>query len=240
MTKLSFIEAEARRFVKRLPPAKQRVLQAALLELCERHWGEVRGTQPATALARALWLVAPPHAELLVDLLAAGDSRLTDLLAGLKPSAALALLVFAEIERGDAEGVRLAHEAMMAFDTPAAGRIYAARVKEALRGRIEGPVLHRHSSREPLRRALALIAHHTGRHDVDALVEVIRLLVSPPGTVQDEALERLRAALTEAGVRFLGIDDKAVRFKLHGRAHRPATLKRLRDLAAEIRQARLA
>jgi hypothetical protein len=240
LTKLSFIEAEARRLTERLPEAKRRALQETLIGLCEAHWSEVRGPEPATALAHALWTVVPPLAELLVDLEAAGDARLAELVAGSRPAGALALLVLAEIERGDAEGVHVAHEAMMAFDTPAAGRIYAERVAAALRGRIEGPALHRHSSREPLWKALAIIAAHTGRHDLKALVEVIRLLAAPPGAVPDEALERLRAALRKVGVRFLGIDDKAARFELHGQEHQPATHKRLRDMLAEIRQVRLA
>lgn len=239
MTKLSFIEAEARRLTERLPEPKRRALQETLIGLCEEHWREIRGLEPAAALAHALWSVAPPLADLLVDLQAAGDARLAALLDGLRPAGALALLVLAEIERGDAEGVHVAHEAMMAFDTPAAGGAYAERVAAALRGRIEGPALHRHSSREPLWKALAIIADHTGRHDLKAFVEVIRLLAAPPPALKDEALERLRAALREVGVRFLGIDDKAVRFELHGREHPPATLKRLRDLIAAVRRARL-
>jgi hypothetical protein len=240
MTKLSFIEAEARQLTERLPEPKRRALQETLIGLCEARWREVRGPEPATALAHALWSVPPPLADLLVDLQAAGDARLADLLDGLRPAGALALLVLAEIERGDAEGVHVAHEAMMAFDTPAAGRIYAERVAAALRGRIEGPAPHRHSSREPLWKALAIIAAHTGRHDFKALAEVIRLLAAAPGAFADQALERLRAALGELGVRFLGIDDHTVRFELHGREHQPATHKRLRDMLAEVRQVRLA
>lgn len=240
MTKLSFIETEARRLTDRLPEPKRRALQETLIRLCEEHWREMRGPEPATALARTLWSVPPPLAELLVDLQAAGDARLAELIDGLRPAGALALLVLGEIERGNAEGVHVAHEAMMAFDTPASGRAYAERIAAALRGHVAGPVLHRHSSRAPLWKALALMAAQTGRHDFKALVEVIRLLAAPPPALADEALERLRAALREVGVRFLGIDDHAVRFELHGREHRPATLKRLRDLIAEVRQARLA
>jgi hypothetical protein len=243
MTKLSFIEAEARRLTDRLPEPKRRAVQETLIGLCEAHWRETRGPEPATALAHALWSVPPPLAELLVDLQAAGDARLAELLDRRRPAGALALLVLAEIERGDAEGVHVAYEAMMAFDTPAAGRIHAERIAAALRGGIEGPALHRHSSREPLWKALAVIAAHTGRHDFKALVEVIRLLAAAsggPGAPADEALERLRAALREVGVQFLGIDDKAVRFELHGREHQPASHKRLRDMLAEVRQARLA
>lgn len=240
MTKLSFIEAEARRLTHRLPEPKRRALAGTLIALCEAHWREIRGPEPATTLAHALWAVPPPHADLLVDLLAAGDARLAELLDGLRPAGVLAVLALAEIERGDAEGVHLAYEAMMAFDTPAAGRIYAERVAAALRGSLEGAALHRHCARKPLWKALAIIAEHTGRHDCKALAEVIRLLAAPPGAVPDEALERLRAALREAGVRFLGIDEHAARFELHGREHQPVTHKRLRDTLAEVRQARFA
>jgi hypothetical protein len=94
--------------------------------------------------------------------------------------------------------------------------------------------------REPLRRALAAVVAHTGRHDRKALVAAIRVLAAPIDAGADEALARLRAALDEAGVRLRAIDDDVVRFELHGHAHAPVSLKRLGDLLAETRQARLA
>lgn len=238
MPKLSFIEAEARLRAGKSPETKTRALQVALIELCEVHWQEIRGPEPAARLAHALWSVPPPLAELFADMCAAGDVRLAQMLSGLRPARALALLVLAEIERGDAEGVRIAHEAMMTFDSPAAARVYAERVAAALRDQLEGPTSHRHSSRAPLWKALAIIVAHTGRHDLKAIAEVIRLLVAGPDD-SDEALERLRALLLAAGMRFLSIND-AVRFDLHGREHKPASRKRLGDMLAEIRQARLA
>jgi hypothetical protein len=132
---------------------------------------------------------------------------------------------------------------MMTFDSPPAGEVYAGRIVAALRGGLEGPRLHRHSSRAPLWKALAVVAAHTGRHDLKALVEVIRLLVTAPGSPDeraDDALERIRGALRELGVRFLGLDNDLVRFELHGREHKPASRKRLGDMLTEIRQARLA
>jgi hypothetical protein len=217
------------------------MLQAALIELCEAHWQEIRGPQPTTALAHALWLAAPPLAELFVDLHAAGDARLAELLDGMRPARAFALLVLAEIERGDVEGVHVAHEAMMTFDSPAAASVYQERIALALRGALQGPALHRHSSREPLWKALVVIAAHTGRHDLKALVAAIGLLAAAPaGAPADEVLERLRVALRELGVRFLDIDDRQVRFDLHEREHKPVSRKRLGDLLAEVRQARLA
>jgi hypothetical protein len=241
--RLSFVEAEARQLVGRFPEAKQRALQKALVELCEARWREIRGPEPATILAHKLWAAAPPLAELFADLHAAGDAQLDDLLDGLRPARALALLVLAEIERGDAEGVHVAHEAMMSLESPAAGRIYEERVALALRGSLEVPPLHRHSSREPLWKALAIIAAHTGRHDVKALEAVIELLGSAPrgAPVQpDKALERLREALDELGVRFVGFNSRFVHLALHGRPHKPVSRKRLADLLAEVRRARLA
>jgi len=86
----------------------------------------LRGPQPPQALAQTLWSVTPPLAELFVDMQRSGDARLADLLAGLKPARALAALVLAEIERGNAEGVHIAYEAMMLFESPQAGQVYAS------------------------------------------------------------------------------------------------------------------
>jgi len=242
MPKLSFIEAETRTRMGRLPELRREALQQALVGLCETHWQELRGPEPATPLAHALWSAPPPLAELFVDLHVSGDARLTDMLDGLRSVQALALLVLAEIERGDAEGVHIAYEAMMAFDTPAAGRIYGKRIVAALRGALPLPARHRHA-REPLWKALAAVVAHTGRHDTRALIAVIHLLAAAPGDSEplgDDALAPLRAALDAVGVRFRALEDDTVRFELHGRAHAPISLKRLQDLLAEIRQARLA
>jgi hypothetical protein len=238
MPKLSFIEAEARMRAGRLPGPRRESLQQDLIELCEAHWRELRGPEPATPLAHALWSATPPLAELFVDLHASGDARLADVLDGLLPARALALLVLAEIERGDAEGVHIAHEAMMALDSPAAGRVYGERIASALRGSLPVPRRHR-GVREPLWKALAAMVTHTGRHDAKALVAAIRLLAAPDNPDADAALAQLRAAVDEAGVRFQAIEGDMVRFELHGRLHKPVSLKRLSDLLAEIRQTRL-
>jgi hypothetical protein len=239
MPKLSFIEAEARARAGRLPGPRRETLQQDLIGLCEARWRELRGPEPATPLAHALWSAPPPLAELFVDLHASGDTRLADALDGLLPARALALLVLAEIERGDAEGVHIAHEAMMALDTPVAGRVYGERIAAALRGTLPAPRRHR-GAREPLWRALAAMVAVTGRHDTRALVAAIRLLAAPGDGGADGTLAQLRAALDAAGVRFLAIEDDMVRFELHGHAHRPISLKLLGDLLAEVRLARLA
>jgi hypothetical protein len=240
MTKLSLIDDEARRLAGRFPEARRRALQGTLIELCEAHWQAIRGTEPSTSLAHALWSVTPPLADLFVDMHAAGDARAVELPDGLKPARALALLVLAEIERGDAEGIRIAHHAMMAFESPAAGRVHAGRVAAALHGGLSEARLPRAITRTPLGHALAIIVARTARHDLRACIEVIRLLAAAPASTAprpDEKLEQLRDALHETGVRFLKVDDEALHFELHGREHKPLRLNRLRDTLAAIREA---
>ena len=173
MTKLSTIDAEARRLAGRAPEAEQRAFQAALIECCEKYWEGLRGPQPSQALAQTLWSVTPPFAELFVDMVRSGDARLADLLAGLKPARALAALALAEIERGNAEGVHIAYEAMMLFESPQAGQVYAEHVAAALRAAHPGARLRPPAAREPLWKALAEIAAHTARHDLAAVSAVI-------------------------------------------------------------------
>jgi len=242
MPKLSHIESEAERLVGRMPEVRRRALQQALIELCDAHWPEIRCPEPATPLAHALWSVAAPRADLLADLVAAGDGRLLALaLLGQKAAQGFALLVLAEIECGNVEGIRLAHEPMMLFDTPAAGARYAEGIAAALRGR--GAALHGlapHAGKPPLWKALAAIAAQTGRSDLAALVSVIGVLVSRPASeeTRDAELEALRNRLGETGVDFLGIDDDHVRLNVHGHAHPPVHLRRLGEMLGEIRQAR--
>ena len=240
MTKLSTIDAEARRLAGRAPEAEQRAFQAALIECCEKYWEGLRGPQPSQALAQTLWSVTPPFAELFVDMVRSGDARLADLLDGLKPARALAALALAEIERGNAEGVHIAYEAMMLFESPQAGQVYAGHVAAALRAAHPGARLRPPVAREPLWKALAEIATHTARHDLAAVSAVIRLLALPPSVPPDAELEALRAAVQAAGVRFLGLNAAALRFEAHGHEHKPVTRKHLAELLAEIRQLRLA
>jgi hypothetical protein len=127
-----------RRLAGRAPEAEQRAFQAVLITCCEQHWEELRGPQPPQLLARTLWSVTPPLAELFVDMVRSGDAHLADLLAGLRPARALAALVLAEIEHGNAEGIHLAYEAMMLFESPQAGLVHAERVATALRAPAPG------------------------------------------------------------------------------------------------------
>ena len=238
MPKLSLIESEAARLVGRVPEARRRALQSDLIDLCETHWLEIRGPEPATALAHALWSATPPRADLLADLYAAGDGRLDGLLPVRKAAQGFALLVLAEIERGDAEGIRLAHDPMMLFDSPTAGARYAEGVAAALRGEGEALHVHPHAARPALWKAVACMAAHTGRCDLNATMRAIGVLVSQPagGQVADEALEQLRRKLDETGVHFLGIDDDHVRFALHGQEHPPVSARQLGEMLGEIRQ----
>jgi hypothetical protein len=238
MTKLSLIAAEAQRLVKRMSEARRSELQDAIIELCETHWHELRGMQPPTPLAQVLWSVTPPLAELFVDLHAEGDGRLMDILAGLKPMHGLALLVLAEIERGDIEATRIAYESMMLFESTATATIHTDHIGAALRSTLHRPQIGRQFSRAPLQRALAIITEQTGRHDSNAVATVIRLLTDP-GERADAALDSLHAALQAVGVRFLGIEGNAILYELHGRKHKPVSRNRLRDMLIEIRQARL-
>lgn len=239
MPKLSLIESEAMRLVGRVPEAKRRSIQQALVDLCDAHWAEIRGPEPETILAHALWSASPPHADLLADLYTAGDGRLEELLQGRNAAQGFALLVLAEIERGNAEGVRLAHDPMMLFDSPAAGAIYAKEIAAALRGEGNALQLPSHARRPALWKALACIVAHAWRSDLAAILSVISLLVSQPagGEAEDESLEQLRRKVEEAGVQFLDLDDVRIRFAVHGHEHPPVSIKQLGDMLSEIRQA---
>lgn len=239
MPKLSLIESEAARLVGRMPEARRRALQQALIDLCDAHWLDIRGQEPATPLAHALWSIAPPRADLLTDLYAAGEGRPQALL-GPKPAQGFALLVLAEIERGNAEGIRIAHDPMMLFDSPAAGARYAEGVAADLRGGGGAkPHWHPHDSKPALWKALSCIAAQTGRCDLAAVMGVIGVLVSGPAADQpaDAELEALRRTLSETGVHFLGIDNAHAHLTLHGHARPPANVKQIAEMLGEIRQA---
>lgn len=239
MPKLALVESEAMRRLGRMPEARRRALQQALVELCDARWAEIRGPEPAAPLAHALWSAAPPHADLLADLTAAGDARLVGLL-GRHTAQGFALLALAEVERGDAEGIRLAHAPMMLFDTPAAGARYAEAVAASLRG--AAPTLHRHAGKPPLWQALACLATRCGRTDLAAVRAAVGVLASSPGpgSAADPQLEALRRSLDEAGVRFLGVDDDRVSLAIHGHAHAAVRMRQLVEALGEIRQAWLA
>ncbi len=234
MTKLSLIAFEAERLLGYMPEAKRLALQQSLSDLCELHWHEMRGHEPTTPLAHVLWSTTPPLADLYADLFLTGDKRLDEELQGHRPAWGLALLAIAEIDRGDAQGARLAHEPMMLLASESAGAHYAAQMAALLHGRLEIPHLHKHAQRLPLWRALALITASTGRCDLKAVIEVIRLLADP--ATSDPVLKEMRNALDELGIRFLGIDEGRVSHTQHGHEHKPVTLHQIGDTLFELRQ----
>lgn len=239
MPKLSLIQSEAERLVGRMPEARRDSLQRALLDLCEVHWAEVRGPEPHTPLAHALWSLAPPPADLLADLVAEGDGRLSALF-GQKITHGFALLALAEIARGNAEGARLAHEPMMLFEVPEAGARYAEQVAASLRGGGATLHVHAHAEKPPLWKALAAVARQSGRTDLAAVVAAIGVLVAPraPDAAPDPELEALRSRVAGTGVQFLGIDDSHVHLAVHGHALPPVHTRQLGEMLEELRRAR--
>jgi hypothetical protein len=60
MPSLSLIATEARRQLRQVTETRRRALQKDLADMCEAHWQELRGTQPAAPLAQVLWSITPP------------------------------------------------------------------------------------------------------------------------------------------------------------------------------------
>lgn len=237
MTSLSAIEQEAQRLVGALPERRRSALQISLVELCEAHWDELRGARPAGVLAQCLWALCPPLADLLLDLHAAGDWRLDGLLPGQNLAKGMALLVLAEIARGNEFGAHLAHEPMMAFQSAPPRADWLTRSAALLRGTLAPPPLRAHDHHPPLWKALALIAAHTQRLDLPAALAVIRLLAADQdGVASDAALAALQGEVRKVGIRFLGIDQDHVRFEQHGHAHDPVRARQLGVMLREIRQ----
>ena len=239
MPSLSLIESEARSLVGRLPETQRRTLEAALIELCEIHWQKLRGPEPATPLAQALWSVTPPLADLVIDLYAAGDARLDEILPAHNLAKGFALLVLAEIERGNEAGVHIAHEPMMAFETVTPRESWLKRRAALLRGTLQVPPLHHHDHHTALWKALAVMASAIKRLDLPAVLQVIRLLTTPVEQLdveRDEALEKLRHDVSEAGIRFLGIDDDHIQLQQHGHEHKPVRARQLAEMLLGIRQ----
>jgi septum formation topological specificity factor MinE len=240
MTSLSLIEKEAERLVGRLPESRRLALQTTLVELCETHWHALRGSQPESPLQQMLWRVTPPLADLLMDLYAAGDVRLAGILPGGHLTRGMALLVLAEIERGNEMGVHIAHEPMMAFESATPPAALLERITALLHGTLEPPRLHAHDKHHgAMWKALAVIAAYTRRLDLPAVLEVIRLLcvsTDQAGVGSDVALERMREEVAEVGVRFLNIEDDHIYFEQHGHAHKPIRVRRLGEILLEIRQ----
>jgi hypothetical protein len=239
MPSLSLIEAEAQRLVGRLSEARRSVLEAVLIELCETHWQELRGPEPATPVAQALWRVTPPLADLIIDLYVTDDVRLEEALPGHNMAKGLALLVLAEITHGNEMGVHIAHEPMMAFETTSPPTPWLERIAALLHGVLTPPILHRHDRRATLWKALAIIASNTERVDLPAVLQVIRLLTTPIEQLtqsHDEELEKLRYDVRAAGIRFLSIDDDHIQLEQHGHQHKPVRTRQIAEMLLEIRK----
>jgi len=239
MPSLSLIETEARRIIGHPPEARRRAMQAELVELCESHWQQLRGPEPGNPLALALWSITPPLADLFMDAYATAETEFAEILPGGKIAHSLALLVLAEIERGNEEGVHVAHEPMMAFEEIAPPPAWLDRIAALLRGTLEPPQLHHHEHRPPLWKALAVITAQIQRTDLPAVWQVIRLLMTASeqaDTTRDEELAALNDAVHQTGIHFLHIDDDHLLFEQHGHEHKPARARQLADMLLEIRQ----
>jgi hypothetical protein len=234
MPSLTHIATEAQRLLRSIRETRRRELQHELVALCENHWHEVRGLQPDTPLAQALWAITPPWSDLLLDCYASYDHRLTELLPSGNLSNGLALLALAEIERGNEMGAHIAHEPMMAFEEAAPSTAWLERIAKIVRGTLEPPLLHPHDRRDALWKALAVIAAHTRRLDPAAVLEVVRLLTDT--TTQDAALERLRQDVLDVGIRFRSIEHDHIQFELHGHPHKPVRARQLGEMVLEIRE----
>jgi len=221
MTKLSYIESEARRHLGRMPAQELEDLHRTLIKLCENHWTDIRGPEPAAGLARALWAVTPHFADLIVDLHGDSDPRFSEATWYLPPTKVLAALVLAEIERGDAEGARLAHEAMMLLETPQAKDIYTDSVRSRLRGaKPDRGRWHKHEHHDPLFRSLAMISEETGRRDVQAITvaaEYLAAIQTSPATRQNDLeAARILEFLQHVDLVFQGFEQGRIHYTLRG------------------------
>jgi hypothetical protein len=240
VTKLSFIEIEARRHLARIPKQELEALQRTLIKLCENHWLDIRGPEPASGLARAMWAVNPHLVDLIVDLYGDFDPRFSEAICYLPPTKVLAALVLAEIERGDAEGTRLAHEAMMLFETPQAREIYTDSVRSRLRGvRPECGRWHKHAHHDPFFRSLAMISEQTGRCDFQAMAMAVEYLTaiqaSPVAREGDKEVERILEFLRDIDLVFQGFEEGRIHYTLRGVSKKPISGKRLEEMLAQIR-----
>ncbi|HUX90098.1 MAG TPA: hypothetical protein VMV48_05355 [Gallionellaceae bacterium] len=241
MTKLLIIDAEARRVLGRLPLPRMQALQTSLNALCAAGWPKLRGPEPTTRLAKALWHI-PPHCDDIFErLYAIADPALLQLLEHLTPAQSLALQVLTEIERGDAEGARSAFAAMRLFETPAAAAAHAHALLSASAGHAPEAAL-RHAHRPALWRAVVGLAVQTGRWDTKAVLESIRLVAqtqaSPAGLTDEPDMQRILEMLRQLGVTFLGVEGDRLSYTVRGEEREPVRCKQLAEMLAEGSQTR--
>lgn len=241
MTKLSILEAEARRVLGRRARRGSERLRESLEQLCRDHWPDIRGPAPPTPLARAVWEIPPPLADLFVHLYASQDPRLAAGLDDFTPAQVLALLVLVELERGDAEGARAAHEAMMLFESPAGREAHTRAVLGRLRASGQGLASRATHSRQPaVWRAIAGVAACIGRHDSPALLEATRVLAraqaNPAEFASDRQVQASLQILRDLGVVLHGSDGTRLFYSVRGAAQEALTVKRLAEMLAQIRE----
>lgn len=234
MTKLFTINAEARRVLGRLPERRREALQAFLVALCEAAWPAIRGPEPATLLAKALWETPPHCADIFVHLYSNADQRLEGIIEHLAPSQAMALLVLAETERGDAEGARSAYVAMRLFESSAAPTMHARAISS---GGHAPDVWLRHAHRPALWRALVGLAIQTGRWDTKAVLACIRQVAqaqaSPAALADAPDMQRILDMLRELGVTFRGVEEDHLFYALRGEECEPVRCKDVTGMLAE-------
>ena len=236
MTKLSFLEAEARRVLRRIPPRRVARLQESLVVSCAARWAEMRGEQPAAPLARAVWEVCRPMAEIFIELYARADPRLDEVLHHITPAQALALLALAEIARGNAEGARTAYDSMALFESPAARNAHTRRVvAELTAGGGDGAMHANHRNLPRLQRAVATVAAQIGRYDSSAVFSAIRVIAqaqaSPTQYSTDPALQSVLQAMQRLGVTFLGVQGARL-FYATAAERKSVPVQRLLDFLA--------
>ena len=236
MTKLLIIDAEARRVLGRMPLPRLQARQTSLLAACRAAWPEIRGPQPAGRLAKALWEISPHLADIFLHLYGSADKRLFPALAHLAPAQALALLALAEIERGDAEGARIAYAEMRRFESPEAGMAHVRAILSQPGGHAPEAWL-RHAHRPALWRAVVGLALQTGRWDSKAVLESIRQVAqaqSAAARMADEPdMARILDMLRELGVSFLGVSEDQVSYAVRGEEKEPVRRKQLAEMLAE-------
>jgi hypothetical protein len=236
---LSQIANEAQHLIGRIPEPRRHSLQHALVALCESHWQDLRGTQPLTHLAQTLWSITPPLADLFIDAYALGHTRVNDIVPEHTLARGLALLVMAEIERGNEAAAHIAHEPMMAFAMTAPSPELLERMRALLHGTLEPPLIHPQDKRGALWRALAVIAEQTRRLDLPAMLAVIGLLAQPDDPhvmLPDADLDRLRHSVAQVGIRFLALEQDHIRFAQHAHEHDPVRARQVGELLLELRQ----
>ncbi|MEJ2361621.1 MAG: hypothetical protein P8Z75_09370 [Gammaproteobacteria bacterium] len=240
---LSQIQGAAAQVLGHIPESRRHDLQDQIVALCEQHWSALRGSQPLTQLAQTLWSITPPLVDLLIDLYVNANTKLLDLLPGQSLARGLALLVLAEIERGNEAGVHLVHEPMMVFESIGPDPDWLARSNALFIGRMEPPLIHPHDRHGVLWRALAVISAHTRRLDLPAILAVIRLLTvvaDPRHVLPDPELDALRNAVAETGIRFLSSEGDEIHFAQHEHVHAPVRSRQLGEMLQELRQLWLA